>query len=126
MDLIPVEDDTPEPQYDMTTPETVVFEVLVDEIRNTSGDWKGFAIGHVQVHTPDGRNPGSASYENGEVGLMDFTLESMLECPKAEGLFAVDDFTGHYTRGDGWMTDDSADFTCGPVRPATEDEKAGF
>ena len=43
--------------------------------------------------------------------------------PPGEGFFVVEGMTGHYTRGDGWMTDDDMEFYFTGVRPATEEDK---
>jgi hypothetical protein len=40
-----------------------------------------------------------------------------------EGTWVIEDIVGHYTRGDGWSTDDDEDWDWGKIRRATRQEK---
>lgn len=41
------------------------------------------------------------------------------------GVYVIEGSTGAYFRGDGWTTDDDAEFYPGTIRPATDDEIRG-
>lgn len=118
---IPVEDDTE--VFDFSSPETVIFEVIgPDESFVGPPSWKQCFIEAVNVI--DYANPnvtGAASYELSYSGFLDYTIQSLIDCP-GEGWWVLENFTGYYSKGDGWMTDDNMEFYCGEVRRATPDE----
>jgi len=124
-DLVPIEQSNQDPEaFDFSSPEDVLIEVIADDIRNQSGAWKGFMVDSCTVLRGAEGVTGAAMYEQAYGGFLDYTIEGMIECPKAEGWYVVLGITGHYTRGDGWSTDDDMDFYFDSVRPATDDEIA--
>jgi hypothetical protein len=126
----PEEDDYRE-VFDFSHPEDVL--VLIDhrEIKTYErfrwNDWEVVET-HVLTHPrADGEEViGAASYDAQYGGFLNYTIESMIDPPGEWGFYVVEDVTGVYTRGDGWMTDDDMDFYHGGVRPATPEEVAEF
>lgn len=120
---------TNEPEYeerfDFSSPEHVLIEVVEDGFNQHGyGEWKGRTIQTCAViWSADNTVTGAASYEQSYGGFLDYTIEGMIDYP-GEGWWVVENVTGYYSKGDGWMTDDNMDFYCGPVRPATPDEIA--
>lgn len=111
-------------RFDFSMPENVLIHVLEDDLYNGADvDWMGFRIEDCVI-MGDGPVIGAASYEQSYGGFLDYSIQGMIACPKAEGFFVVEGITGTYHKGDGWMTDDDMDFDYVGVRPATEEEIA--
>jgi hypothetical protein len=63
---------------------------------------------------------GSAELEN-YVGMLEYSISEMLDGEfKRPGWYVMEGYDVHYTRGDGWMTDDDADHEFDSVRVATQ------
>ena len=117
-------EDEPE-VFDFSSPEDVLVEIVGPHDDNHDNKaWANWSIETCAV--VGGANPevtGAASYENSYGGFLDHRVEELIDCPGA-GWFVVTGVTGSYYRGDGWETDDTMDFECTGVRPATEEEIA--
>lgn len=120
-EFLPSEDEEYEPTFDFSIPEDVILEVI-EEPRCFRSGWKKFSIDYVTVAYGDDHKEGAASYESSYSGFLDYTLEGIVDEPTREGIFVIEDVTATYHRGDGWTTDDSMDFYCGDMRPATMEE----
>jgi hypothetical protein len=119
--LTPIEEtEFPEPKFDFSSPENVIIEVILLDPNGTK-DWNNCSIETINIiDTTDGV-AGAASYDAEYGGFLDYTIQSMIDCP-GEGWFTVVGVTGVYTKGDGWMTDDDMTFDYKEVRPATQEE----
>jgi len=62
---------------------------------------------------------GSAAIE-AEAGMLEDAIAGLLDPEhKKVGWWVMEGFYGHFTRGDGWETDDDCDYECDLIRPAT-------
>lgn len=121
--IIPVPTpDSEEPQFDFSSPEDVLIEVIEDELASRAGGyWNGFSIEVCTVIGGAEGVIGAASYEAEYGSFLDYTIAGLIDCP-GTGWFVVEGVTGEYHKGDGWMTDDDMDFYYENVRPASEEE----
>ena len=118
----PIQEEEVKEVFDFNSPEDVLIYVLHNPGYNT-GEWKDYQIEECTViGRANDEVTGAASYEASYGGFLDYTIEGMIDCPKKEGYYVVEGVTGHYTKGDGWETDDDMDFYYENVRPATEEE----
>lgn len=86
------------------------------------------------VHMEDGKvayvvvisdTSGWCSCEKDHDGPIDYHIEQSWDHEEdgdPHGHFVIEGCTGTYIQGDGWTTDDDADFHMGKVRPATQEE----
>ncbi|KRW94332.1 hypothetical protein [Paracoccus sp. MKU1] len=107
--------------FDFSHPEDVMFEVVEYDPLWKKFGWKNFKVDGTLI-VSDADVVGAASYENSYGGFLDYTVESLADCPRREGIFVLEDVTAIYRRGDGWTTDDDMDFDAGITRPATIEE----
>jgi len=114
---------TIEEKFDFNSPEDVLIQVTFSPgaSNHSYGQWKDHVIETCTVIKGVEGVTGAASYEQSYGGFLDYTIEQIIDCP-GEGWWVVENVTGDYTKGDGWMTDDNMNFYCGAVRPATEEE----
>lgn len=116
-------DETFKEVFDFSSPEDVLIYVTKDTCdREKSGGWKNFRIEEwlvINCSNPD--VTGAASYEQCYGGFLDYTIESLIDCP-GEGWFVVEKVTGHYFKGEWGFTDDDMDFYFENVRAATKEE----
>lgn len=120
--LTPVETEVEDREvFDFSSPEDVLIYVLSDDNRHGYGEWKDHLVDLCTVIKGAEGVIGAASYDEIYGGFLNYTIEGLIDCP-GEGWWVVENVTGEYTKGDGWMTDDNMDFYCGAVRPATEEE----
>lgn len=120
--LTPIETEVEDREvFDFSSPEDVLIYVLYDHNRHGYGEWKDHVIETCTVIKGAEGVTGAASYEQSYGGFLDYTIEQIIDCP-GEGWWVVENVTGEYIKGDGWMTDDNMDFYSGAVRPATEEE----
>ena len=109
-------------KFDFSSPEHVLIHVICEAPETGPPSWKAFSIEECNVIWGAKEDvTGAASYEMSYGGFLDYTIKDMIDCP-GSGYWVVENVTGRYIRGDGWMTDDDMDFYHGDVRPATEDE----
>ena len=126
--LKPMEDDDEDHCPDPKDPGMVIFEM------------------HAPSPYPNGYNPGwtaehwyheggAADYEHGYgCGLEYHCQDAFLSTfpvgkddppdHPLEGVYVLEGMTLHFTRGDGWMTDDDCDVYFDSIRPATLEEIA--
>lgn len=114
-----------EEKFDFSKPENVFFYAIHDEqLKEHTYNKREFQIEELCVMNPCN---GAATYEQAYGASLDYTVSDMIDDEiKSDGFYVMEDVTGVYTRGDGWMTDDDMDFYCGKVRPATEAEIEEF
>lgn len=122
---IVTEEDDHEEVFDFSSPEHVLIKVInlgEDRTGFHHGDWKRHQIESCTIIWRKNENvSGAASYEASYGGFLDYTIEGMTDCP-GEGWFVIENITGFYSHGDGWMTDDDMEFYFEKIRPATEEE----
>src|SRR3546814_3102660 len=82
--------DLPE-RIDLSSPEDVLIEVIADESPYERWDWKGFKIDSCTVIGGKDGVTGAASYEQSYGGFLDYVLEDIIDCPKREGWFVVEE-----------------------------------
>lgn len=127
-ELIAIHDpkqDEPE-KFDFNFPEDVLIEVIAEDHADQTLPHWGVGRHSIESCTVLGNigDPnGAASYEQSYGGFLDYTIQDMIECP-GEGWWVITGITGHYTRGDGWTTDDDMDFYHEGIRRANPDEIA--
>lgn len=99
-----------EPTYDLNQPEDVFVQLDDGQVCHISviSDTSGFC---------------SCEKDN---GCLDDMIEQTCEFPDPFGSYVIEGCTGIYIRGDGWMTDDDADFYPGTIRPATAEEISNY
>lgn len=88
--------------------------ILMQFVEDDSHLWPGLSVEEMQYEG------GSAEIEN-EGSFLEEAIESALEedtKPTHPGWWVMEGFYGTYTRGDGWTTDDDAEFECDVWRPA--------
>lgn len=123
MTLITVAAETYEPEFDFTTGEDAIFEVIGPDMeRNYNrGFWRDHEIEDVVVLGERDDPEGALSYDQSYGAGLSYTLESMVDVP-GPGVYIIEGVTCTFFRGDGWTTDDDVafDFLC--VRPATLEE----
>lgn len=123
--ILSVTDEVQEERFDFSVPETILFEIVGPHDDNpTNLDWKNWSIETCTVIGGKEGVTGAASYQREYGGFLDYTVQNMIDCPGKEGWFAIENVTGYYHKGDGWMTDDDMELYIGGVRPATADEVA--
>lgn len=112
--------------FDFNSPEDVLIQVEKTEISAASNGWSklGFCITGATVISGKEGVTGAASYEQSYGSFLEYTLENIVDCPKKEGWYVVEEVTGAYFKGDGYTSDDDMDFYCKGIRPATEQEIA--
>ena len=118
-----------EPAIRFAHPEDVVFELVnLGEHKICVGQ---YSIEEYAIITPPPEYTGDGSpiegaltYERHYGCGMEYTLNSLLPKDLESGFYVLEDVTGCYTRGDGWMTDDDLDIYPGDLRQATLDEIA--
>lgn len=118
-------DDEPEIKevFDFNCREAVLIEVVPDDSAYEKFDWLGWKVEWATIISSDNDEvSGAASHEQAYGGFLEYMIEGMVECPKAAGWYVVEGVTGHYTRGDGWTTDDDMDYYYESMRPATAEE----
>lgn len=109
-------------KFDFNSPEDVLIKVVGPHDDDpTNFEWGNWSIESTTIIRGVEGITGAASYEYSYGAGLDYTIEAITECP-GEGWFVVEGITGHFTKGDGWMTDDDMDFYHNGVRPATEQE----
>lgn len=107
--------DVEPPEWNPDEPEDILIEVIIGE-----GE---LLFETIQVISATN---GFASYEKSE-GCLDYMIQSRLgpeDFPNGGGWYVIEGCTGRWIRGDGWMTDDDAEFYPGAIRPATIEEIA--
>lgn len=121
---------TPEPEdeykevFDFNSPEDVLIEVTEKVDNYERFDWNNFSIETCTIIRCENEDvTGAASYEQSYGSFLDYTIEGMIDCP-GPGWFVVENITGYYHKGDGWMTDDDMEFYHTGVRRATPEEIA--
>lgn len=129
---IGLDDEDFEPTFDFTSPEDVLFEVTAEvdprlddygypQFRR-SGWRRGFHVDYASVESDNPDVTGAASYADQYGGFLEYTVESLATCPNREGFFILEGVTGHYSKGDGWTTDDDMDFDFEVERELTPEE----
>jgi hypothetical protein len=92
------EDDIPEPIFNLNSPEHVIINVI-------------------------GEDEAKLYIEEDQYGgFLDYTIAAMIDMPTKEGWYVVENVTGKFIKGDGWMTDDDMEFYFENLRPATQEE----
>lgn len=99
-----------EPTYDLKQEETLFVEL--DD-------------GQVAYATVISDTSGWCSCEQAH-GELAYMIEQACEFPARDGYFVIEGCTGAYFKGDGWTTDDDADFYPGATRPASDEEIAAY
>jgi hypothetical protein len=123
LEIIPDSEPDPfEERIDLTSPEDVLTEIDYDGSTYEKFSWNGFAIVSTTIIGGDEEFMGAASYEQAYGSFLNYTIEDLIECPKRLGWFVVRGITGHYSKGDGWSTDDNMEFYYEYVQPATQKE----
>lgn len=115
------EEDEYQEKIDFNHPEDVIVFIEESEGNWGYGEWKNHSIAYCDVIQKDDVIMGAASYDACYGGFLDFTMQDLIDDPKP-GWFVVENVTGVYHKGDGYMTDDDMDFYCKKVRPATKEE----
>jgi len=118
-----------EEQFHFEDPEDVLFWVICLLEDGEEGDrtsWKNWSIEQIEMLKVGKGAGGAAEYDRLHGTGLDYTLQSILDVPKEEGVFVVEGITGVYYKGDGWTSDDDMEFDYKSVRPATAEEKAMF
>jgi len=117
------EPDPHEEKFDFSSPEHVLIEVVgPHEDDKPKDDWENWSIESCTIIWQANPNvPGAAEYDRCYGGFLDYTIQGLID-PPGEGWFVIENVTGHYSKGDGWTTDDDMEFYFTGVRPATEDE----
>ena len=122
MVIVPDQDQNEEEVFNFNSPENVLIEVVKHDLEGPSDDWKNFSIENCNViWRKDPGVTGAASYEQSYGGFLDYTIQGMID-PPGEGFFVIENVTGYYSKGDGWMTDDDMEFYYENVRSATQEE----
>ena len=104
--------------YNFNAPETAVFKVTrANGGAANESEWQGWTIEQCNVTGTEGERPGALSWQQAQMGMLDLTLMSFVDCPQETGWFAVDEVTGEHT------TDD-IEFYAGATRKATNEEIA--
>lgn len=115
IELQPIEDDYPEPVFDFSYPEDVIFYLIVDE------DYQ--SVDYIMIIN-DSDIIGAATYDHGYGCGLDYTIPQIIDDNLPENVYVMEDMTGNYIRGDGWTTDDDMDFDYENLRIATPEESA--
>ncbi|OCP21949.1 MULTISPECIES: hypothetical protein [unclassified Ensifer] len=124
LELIPITDDADTEDmkiFDFTSPENVLIEVVMHDPAGPTDKWTNFSIESTTVISGKEGVTGAAEYERCYGAGLDYTIQQIID-PPGEGWFVIVGMTGHYSRGDGWMTDDDMEFYHEAVRPAIEEE----
>ena len=102
------DEDADEPKFDFSQEETLL--VALDD-----GN-----VYHVSVISD---TQGWCSCELFYDGAIDYMVEEACSFDDPFGVYVIEGCTGTYIKGDGWMTDDDAEFYPGTIRPATPEER---
>lgn len=105
---------------------TILFELIEED----TWCWTHFAGGR---HLPVGLQIEEIDYDEGDAaieaegGMLDHAVYELLDPAEVgPGWWVIEGFNVHYIRGDGWMTDDDADFYCDDIRRARWSDIARF
>ena len=123
LEIAPYEPEIEEDEViNFSSPEKVIFLVIRDpKPWRRKNDWPDYSVDDIIVVGKDGIM-GAASYEQSYSGFLDYVIEGMCTEITKEGWYVLDNFTGDYTRGDFYTTDDTMDFYSDDPRPATPEE----
>jgi hypothetical protein len=110
------EDDIPEPIFNLNSPEHVIINVIGEDEAKLY-----IEEAHV-LWCANNDVVGAATYEDQYGGFLDYTIAAMIDMPTKEGWYVVENVTGKFIKGDGWMTDDDMEFYFENLRPATQEE----
>lgn len=120
-----VVDDTaeyPEPKIKFSHPEDVIFFLVQDEF--------GYSVEDFQItnsYYTEEYVIGTLTYDHEYGGFFDYTLIDFAKAENlTEGVWVIEDTTGHYFRGEWGFSDDDLDIYWGEHRPATMEELANF
>jgi hypothetical protein len=103
------DDKDEEPEFDLSQEETLLVALDDGNIYHVSvlSDTQGFSSCEL--------------YYDG--GCLDYMIEQACTFDDPFGIYVIEGCTGTYIKGDGWMTDDDAEFYPGTIRPATPEER---
>ena len=99
---------------------TILFE-LIDEPSYLWTRWDKALRRHVEVGLmiDEIQHEGGSAAIEAEQGMLDHAVYELLDHEEhGAGWWVIEGFYGHFTRGDGWTTDDNVDFSCDEIRPA--------
>lgn len=126
-DLQLIASNEPEPDHVFERgPSNILFALIAVDTQL----WTHYVNGY---HKPVGLQIEEIDYDKGDAaieadqGMLEFSVYGLLDPAEVSvGWWVMEEFTAHYTRGDGWMTDGDADFYCGGVRRARWSDMQAF
>lgn len=80
--------------FDATDPERAVVHVYEDDKSRMPG-WRGWSLKVIEIIPGARAKIGMAQYEH-KCGYFDWTIKITADCPKAEGLYMVENITGSF------------------------------
>lgn len=113
---------SPEENYEPVIRFDAPEDILIEVIPCPSSKWGGMKIEWCGVLNGPDDCTGAAGFAISYYGLFEYVLEDLIDPPERAGWYVVTGMTGHFSRGDGWTTDDDTEYYFESVRPALPEE----
>lgn len=104
-------DDEADDRYDFSHPQDLIFELVLKGGEEDPSFWDAWDINEIgTVNSKPGDPQGALCYESAHgMGLEDLLYEH-IPCPGVAGWHVAEGVTAHYSRGDGYSSDDDMTF----------------